>query len=103
MQIGGGSLVDKAAALHHLVSICDGLVFVGNMAFQIMHALGLHVPPKLVEHGAIKEALTLVECMKSRSRAVVLPKDFLCVNNFDMGKLERISADALLDGITAAL
>ncbi|KAL3531964.1 hypothetical protein ACH5RR_005485 [Cinchona calisaya] len=98
MQIGGGSLLDKAAALHHVVSICDGLVFVGNIAFQIMHAIGSPVPMKLVEHGAIEEALTLVECMKSKSRVVVLPKDFLCANNFDMEKLEMFSADGLLDG-----
>ncbi|XP_027176973.1 uncharacterized protein LOC113776096 isoform X2 [Coffea eugenioides] len=96
--IGGGNLVEKAAALRLLVSICDGLVFVGNIAFQIMHALGLPLPMKLVEHGATEEALTLINSMKSRSRAVIVPKDFLCLNNLNPEKLEIFSADCLVDG-----
>ena len=98
MQIGGGNLVEKAAALSLLVCICDGLVFVGNIAFQIMHALGLPLPMKLVEHGATEEALTLINSMKSRSRAVIVPKDFLCLNNLNPEKLEIFSADCLVDG-----
>uniref|UniRef100_A0A2N9I5Y3 Phosphoglycerate kinase n=1 Tax=Fagus sylvatica TaxID=28930 RepID=A0A2N9I5Y3_FAGSY len=58
--IGGGNFFDKAAALHFLASRCDGLVFVGKMSFQIMHALGLSVPLNLVEHKALKEALDIV-------------------------------------------
>lgn len=94
MQIGGGNLVDKSAALHLLVSICDGLVFVGNVAFQIMNALGLPVPVKLVEHRAIEGALNLVESMKSKGREIVLPRDFLCTNNH-LQKFETFSASYL--------
>ncbi|CAL5358408.1 unnamed protein product [Camellia sinensis] len=65
-QIGGGKLLEKAVALHFLAARCDGLVFVGMMAFQIMHAQGLPVPKKLVEHGAIKEALNLTQFAKFR-------------------------------------
>ncbi|GMP84954.1 hypothetical protein CsSME_00038284 [Camellia sinensis var. sinensis] len=64
--IGGGKLLEKAAALHFLAARCDGLVFVGMMAFQIMHAQGLPVPKKLVERGAIKEALNLTQFAKFR-------------------------------------
>jgi phosphoglycerate kinase len=56
-QIGGDNLFDKADALHFLASKCDGLVFVGKMSFQIMHALGISVPLEFVEYGALKEAL----------------------------------------------
>lgn len=98
MQVGGSNLVDKALGLQFLASICDGLVFVGNIAFQIMHALGLPVPMKLLECNAVKEALSLVQTMKSRSKPIVLPKDFLCMNNIDPEKFEIMSADCLLDG-----
>ncbi|KAJ7972365.1 Phosphoglycerate kinase [Quillaja saponaria] len=59
--IGGGNLCDKATALHFLASRCEGLVFVGMMSFQIMHALGLSVPFSLVEHKSCKKALDIVQ------------------------------------------
>ncbi|CAI9097980.1 OLC1v1034511C1 [Oldenlandia corymbosa var. corymbosa] len=96
--VGGGNLVDKAAALHLLVSICDGVVFVGDMAFQIMNALGLPVPVKLVEYNAIEEALALVKSMKSKGRGIFLPKDFLCINKLDLATFETFSATCLSDG-----
>lgn len=77
-QIGGGKLADKAAALQCLVSTCDGLVFVGSMAFQIMHALGVPVPMKLVETGALEDAARIVESAKSRNIPLVLPQDVWC-------------------------
>nr|GMD47803.1 Phosphoglycerate kinase [Ipomoea batatas] len=96
--IGGGNLIDKAAALHFLASICDALVFVGEMAFQIMHAFGLPVPIKLVERKALKQAHAIVEAAKARNIEIVLPKDFWCIHYSNPHQMEMSSASSILDG-----
>lgn len=96
--IGGGNLYDKATALHFLASRCDGLAFVGMMAFQIMHALGLPVPLHLVEHGALKEALNLIHLMQYRNIQMLYPKDFWCINISLPKQLQIFPAHAILDG-----
>ncbi|CAK9140791.1 unnamed protein product [Ilex paraguariensis] len=96
--IGGGNLLNKAAALRFLASRCDGLVFVGNMAFQIMHALGLPVPAKLVELGALEEALNIIQIANSRSMPILFPKDFWCINNHLPAQLEIFPANCMSDG-----
>ena len=98
MQIGGGNLHDKSAALHFLSSNCDGLVFVGMMSFQIMNALGLSVPSNLVEHGALKEALYIVQFAKSRNVQILHPKDFWCKNDLLPGQFKIFPAHGILDG-----
>ncbi|XP_028052943.1 uncharacterized protein LOC114257383 [Camellia sinensis] len=96
--IGGGKLLEKAAALHCLAARCDGLVFVGMMAFQIMHAQGLPVPKKLVERGAIKEALNLTQFAKFKSMPILFPKDFWCINDHLPKRIELFPAHNILDG-----
>lgn len=103
MQIGGGNLLDKAAALHFLASRCDGLVFVGMMSFQIMKALGLSVPLNLVEHGALKEALNVVQFAKGRNVQILCPKDFWCKNERLPRQLEIFPAHGILDGEVAVV
>lgn len=98
MQIGGGNLYDKAAALRFLASRCEGLVFVGMMAFQIMQALGLAVPFNLVEHGAVKEAFSLVQFVQCRNIPILYPKDFLCMNIRRPDRSEIFPAHGILDG-----
>ncbi|XP_034218768.1 phosphoglycerate kinase-like isoform X2 [Prunus dulcis] len=96
--IGGGNLFDKAAALHSLTSRCDGLVFVGMMSFQIMHALGLPVPLNLVEHEVLKEALDIVQVAHIRNVQILYPKDFWCKNDHLPKQLEIFPAHRILDG-----
>ncbi|XP_030926847.1 uncharacterized protein LOC115953360 isoform X3 [Quercus lobata] len=96
--IGGGNFFDKAAALHFLASRCDGLVFVGWMSFQIMHALGVSVPLNFVEHGALREALDIVWFAQNRDIQILYPKDFWCKNDCLPGKLELFPAHSILDG-----
>lgn len=98
MQIGGGKLLEKAAALHFLASRCDGLVFVGMMAFQIMHAQGLPVPMKLVEHGVLEEALKIIQFAKLRRIPILCPKDFWCLNSHIPNRLELFPAHSILEG-----
>ncbi|KAL6574868.1 hypothetical protein OROMI_012153 [Orobanche minor] len=96
--IGGGNLAEKAAALHFLVSKCDGLIFVGSMAFQILHALGVPVPVKLVDLGALKEAASIVESAKSRNIPLLLPKDIRCIKDHISEKMEIFPVDSMLEG-----
>ncbi|KAK9920965.1 hypothetical protein M0R45_029499 [Rubus argutus] len=96
--IGGSNLFDKAAALHTLASRCDGLVFVGMMSFQIMHALQLSVPLNLVEHGALKEASDIVHFAHNRNVQILYPKDFWCKNDRLSNKLEIFPAHGIPDG-----
>ncbi|KAL6534160.1 hypothetical protein OROHE_013085 [Orobanche hederae] len=96
--IGGGNLAEKAAALHFLVSKCDGLIFVGSMAFQILHALGVPVPVKSVDLGALKEAASIVESAKSRNIPLLLPKDIRCIKDHISEKMEIFPVDSILEG-----
>lgn len=83
--------------MHFLASTCDGLVFVGTMAFQIMHALGLPLPSTLVEHGVPEEALEIVQYAKRQNIPILLPKDFRCEHSCQM-QLETFPAHGILDG-----
>lgn len=98
MQIGGGNLAEKAAALHFLVSKCDGLIFVGSMAFQILLALGVPVPVKSVDLGALKEAASIVESAKSRNIQLLLPIDIRCIKDHISEKMEIFPVDSILEG-----
>ncbi|KAL6507894.1 hypothetical protein OROGR_024089 [Orobanche gracilis] len=96
--IGGGNLAKKAAALHFLLSKCDGLIFVGSMAFQILHALGVPVPVKLVDLGALKEAASIVESAESRNIPLLLPKDIRCIKDHISEKMEIFPVNSILEG-----
>ncbi|GMN39195.1 hypothetical protein TIFTF001_008410 [Ficus carica] len=96
--IGGGNLLDKAAALHFLACRCKGLVFVGMMAFQIMHALGLSVPSNLVERGALKQALDIVQFAQSRNVNLIYPQDFWCKNDRFSSQFEIFPSHGIMDG-----
>ncbi|XP_015574861.1 phosphoglycerate kinase isoform X2 [Ricinus communis] len=96
--IGGGNLYDKAAALQFLASKCDGLVFVGMMSFQIMHALGYSVPSSLIEPKAHKAALDIIHFAHKRNISILYPKDFWCTNAHVMNEMEVVPAHHLLDG-----
>eukprot|EP00258_Populus_trichocarpa_P027499 XP_024443518.1 uncharacterized protein LOC7467630 isoform X10 [Populus trichocarpa] len=96
--IGGGNLYDKASALHFLVSRCDGLVFVGMMSFQIMHALGLSVPSYLVEPGAYKAALDIIQIAHDRNIPILHPMDFWCMNEHLPEKMDIFPSHHILDG-----
>ncbi|XP_011030210.1 PREDICTED: phosphoglycerate kinase-like isoform X6 [Populus euphratica] len=96
--IGGGNLYDKAAALHFLVSRCDGVVFVGMMSFQIMHALGLSVPSYLVEPGAYKAALDIIQIAHDRNIPILHPMDFWCMNEHLPEKMGIFPSHNILDG-----
>lgn len=64
-----------------MASVCDGLVFVGMMAFQIMHALKLPVPLNFLEKNAFEEASKLVQTAHCRKIPILCPKDFWCIND----------------------
>lgn len=96
--IGGANLDGKAAALQFLASRCDGLVFVGDTAFQIMHAFGLPVPMELVEQESLETAHVLVETAKARGVQIILPKDFLCLNDHNPSQMKIFPAKHIMDG-----
>ncbi|XP_020582541.1 uncharacterized protein LOC110026090 [Phalaenopsis equestris] len=79
--IGGGKLREKAAALLCLASICDVLIFVGMIAFQIMNASGIFVPSSFLEPDAFDEAAELIELANRRKIPIYFPTDLHCVND----------------------
>ncbi|TYI65579.1 hypothetical protein E1A91_D09G166900v1 [Gossypium mustelinum] len=90
--IGGGNLKSKAAALQFLASRCDALVFVGQMSFQIMRALGHSIPTNLVERDARKAALDIVQFAHDKNVLMSYPKDFWCTNQHLPTELEVFPA-----------
>ncbi|XP_023767806.1 phosphoglycerate kinase, cytosolic isoform X2 [Lactuca sativa] len=98
-MVGGGNLIEKAAAINYLVSSSDGLIFVGNISFQIMHALGFSVPNKYIEFGAFKEAIKIIKSANSRNIPIFFPKDFWCMNDHFKNP-ELVSAECIPEGWT---
>ncbi|OIT23240.1 PREDICTED: uncharacterized protein LOC109216682 isoform X1 [Nicotiana attenuata] len=96
--IGGANLAGKAAALQFLASRCDGFIFVGDAAFQIMHAFGLPVPMELVEQESLEAADMLIEAAEARGVNIVLPKDFWCVNDHYPLQMKTFPANHIIDG-----
>ncbi|XP_021717839.1 uncharacterized protein LOC110685595 [Chenopodium quinoa] len=96
--VGGVNIKDKVKALRVLASKCDGLVFVGMMALQIMHVMGKPVPLYLVEHEGVKEALEIVRYAESRSIHILLPSDFLCKHNHLQMQEKSFLAHNIVDG-----
>lgn len=97
-QIGGGKFAEKANALQVLASVCDGLVFIGSMAFQIMYALGIPVPLDLVEPGILKEAVDLIEFAKARGTQIIFPKDIWCVQYKIPDQKKLFSVECMVEG-----
>ncbi|KAI3987318.1 hypothetical protein MKX01_003068 [Papaver californicum] len=95
--IGGGNLFDKVKALEFLASKCDGLVFVGMMAFQIMHGLGLPVRLNWVEKSAIGSSLKIIQIAHERNIPILLPKDFWCTDKCNRKELQTFPANGILD------
>lgn len=98
MQIGGGNLYNKAAALHFLASMCDVLIFVGMMSFQIMHALGFSVPYNLVEKDAFKATFDLIHFASEKNICILYPKDLWCMENHLSMQLDVFPAHGIPDG-----
>lgn len=98
--IGGSNLVKKAAALHHLASICDGLVFAGRITFQIMHALGFPVPSSYVECSAVEDASKIIRLAQNRNIPILFPKDFWCTNDFLPELCDLFPSNKVLNGWT---
>ncbi|XP_043815418.1 phosphoglycerate kinase isoform X2 [Manihot esculenta] len=96
--VGGGNLYDKAAALHFLASKCDGLVFIGMMSFQILHALGYSVPSSLIEPKAHKAAEDIIHFAHDRNIPILYPKDFWCVNDHRPNQMEVLPAHGIMHG-----
>ncbi|XP_050227352.1 uncharacterized protein LOC126676991 [Mercurialis annua] len=96
--IGGGNLYRKADALRFLASKCDGLVFVGMMAFQIMHALGYSVPSSLIEPKANKAAMDIIDFAHHRNISILYPKDFWCRKAAAVDQVEVVPAHGISDG-----
>ncbi|KAM0949677.1 putative phosphoglycerate kinase, tRNA (guanine-N-7) methyltransferase, Trmb type [Dioscorea sansibarensis] len=98
--VGGRNFIEKASALNYLASKCDGLLFVGILAFQIMHALGLRVPSCFLEHNTVGEALKLIHLAQDRNIPIYFPNDFWCVKDCNPELLEVFPSNAILPGWT---
>lgn len=84
--------------MHLLASICDGLIFIGKLAFQMMHCFGLRVPANLVEYDAVEEALELIKLTKVRKTPIYFQKDFVCANVGKPNLQEILTYDEITAG-----
>ena len=99
MQIGGKNFIQMRTVLHILTTKCDALLFIGNLSFQIMHALGMSVPMTLMEDDVVDEAVDLIHLVKKRSAHIILPDDFLCINDKNPEVIDVFPRDKIQPGI----
>ncbi|CAL4925167.1 unnamed protein product [Urochloa decumbens] len=100
--VGGGNFLRKAPALRMLISLCDGLFFVGKLSFQIMKGLGMPVPSQFIERNAIMEALQIIQVARDRNVPIYYPTDLWCLNNDNCGTSRVVNSAGQLDGWTPA-
>lgn len=68
------------------------------MSFQIMHALGLSVSSRLVNHGECKEAADIIQFSLDKYVQIIYPKDFWCKNVDTSKKMEIFASHDIPDG-----
>lgn len=102
MQIGGKNFLEKRTALSILATKCDGLLFIGKLSFQIMHALGMSVPMNLIEDDAVDEAFDLIQLAKKRGIDIIFPDDFRCVNDQYPEAMDVFSSNGIQPGTLAS-
>ncbi|CAA6655528.1 unnamed protein product [Spirodela intermedia] len=98
--IGGKNFLEKRTALCVLATKCDGLMLIGKLSFQIMHALGMSIPMNLIEDGAVDKAFDLIQFAKKRGMDIIFPDDFRCVNDEDPEVMDVFSSDGIQPGWT---
>ncbi|KAJ3689971.1 hypothetical protein LUZ61_019135 [Rhynchospora tenuis] len=98
--IGGDNFSKKAPALQLIASKCDGLFFIGKLAFQIMNGLNLSVPYHFLEKNATNEVQKLIQIAQEREVPIFYPTDFVCAKNTDHELSEIFGSDKILAGWT---
>lgn len=77
---------------------CDGLFFIGKLAFQIMNGLNLPVPPRFLEKDATGEVKKLLQTAQNRKIPIFYPTDFVCIKNTNHGLSKIFGSDEILAG-----
>ncbi|KAJ4774147.1 Phosphoglycerate kinase [Rhynchospora pubera] len=98
--IGGDNFSKKAPALQLIASKCDGLFFIGKLAFQIMKGLNLSVPHHFLEKNVTCEVEKLIQIAQDREVPIFFPTDFVCAKNTDHELSEIFGSDEILTGWT---
>ncbi|XP_078173775.1 uncharacterized protein LOC144567503 isoform X2 [Carex rostrata] len=98
--IGGNNFSKKAPALQLIATKCDGLFFIGKLAFQIMNGLNLPVPPCFLEKDATGEVQKLIQIAQNREIPIFYPTDFVCIKNTNHELSKIFGYDEILAGWT---
>ncbi len=88
--VGGAKISTKLGLLKNLGSRVQVLALGGGMANTFLYALGHSVGKSLCEPGQAKEALMILETLKSNDCQVILPQDVVIAPNLESGHLSAV-------------
>ncbi len=80
--VAGSKVSTKLTILQALSAKVDGLIVGGGIANTFMLAAGLKIGKSLAEPDLLHDAKAVIEAMKARGSAVLIPVDVVCAKTF---------------------
>lgn len=95
--LGGAKISGKIEVIQNLLPKVDALLIGGGMAFTFLKAKGLEIGKSIVEQDKINLAKSIIKEAESKNRRLILPVDFICVNDLNSPESGKIlAADQML-------
>jgi phosphoglycerate kinase len=97
--LGGAKVSDKVAVIDNLLTIVDGLLVGGAMAYTFLKAAGVAVGNSLVETDRLDMAKRLLDEARKRGMRLLLPTDHRVSRSAKGDAPVQIVAQAIPDGV----
>ena len=88
--LGGAKIKTKLVMIKKLVEKINTLILLPAMVFTFLKTLGKNTGKSLIEPELLQEAKEILELLQTNNKKLILPNDFLVIEN---NKLEYLSID----------
>ena len=95
--LGGAKISGKIEVIQNLLPKVDVLLIGGGMAFTFLKAKGLEIGKSIIEEEKLNLAKAIIKEAEENGRHLVLPVDFVCVNDLNSPESKKsLAADRML-------
>ncbi len=96
--LGGAKVSSKIALIENILPKADTLVIGGGMAYTFLKAQGVAIGKSLLEEESIPVAKTILAKAAEQNVKVVLPTDYMIVEDFEKPEGRRVIRGDIPDG-----